>query len=722
MNAIFNFMKNNYKVIIVVIAVSAILWSFVPKNQSDPERDKTLIALIKDVIDQGHYNPASIDDNFSKGVYKDYLDALDPNRRFFLESDITEFKMYETKIDNMINNPDLTFFNLTAERLKKRIQEAKVVYKSMGDKAFDFTNDEVMNIDSDKLLFAKNYNELKSRWRLGMKLTVLSAVTDKIKIEDDKKLKDPAYKKKTIAELEKDSRISSVKSLNEYFDFLQDTGEEGLFVAYINAIVSQFDPHTSYFAPEQKESFDISMSGKLEGIGARLQKKNEFTEISELISGGPAWQSKELEPGDLIIKVAQGTAEPIDVVGMRLDDVVKKIKGKRGTQVKLTVKKVDGSIKIISLIRDIVEIEETYAKSSIIEKEGKKYGVIYLPKFYIDFENDNNRDAAKDVAIEVDQLKKYGVDGIIMDLRDDGGGSLKTVVDIAGLFIEQGPIVQIKSERNKEVLFDRDSKIQWDGPLVVLVNNFSASASEIFAAAIQDYNRGIIMGSKQTYGKGTVQNVIDLNQLIQNNKLGDLGALKITTQKFYRVTGGSTQMDGVVSDIPMPDRYSYIKIGERDSEHAMPWDKIESASFEPLKRISNFDAIVTNSKKRIAENNQFQLIDESAKWINDRKEDNLVSLNITKFQKEQSTIDDATKKFKAITTYKNQLKFTSLPKELTMIKKDSVLGRKRKDWHDMMSKDVYINEAVNVLSDMKKAKVVVKGNVIKEKKDKIVKS
>jgi carboxyl-terminal processing protease len=721
MNTIFNFMKNNYKVIIAVIAVSAVLWSFVPKNQSDPEKDKTLIALIKDVIDQGHYNAAAIDDNFSKGVYKDYLDALDPNRRFFLESDIQEFKMYETKIDNMIVNPDLTFFNLTVERLKKRIQEAKVVYKSTGDKPFDFTNDETMNIDSEKLLFAKNYSELKNRWRLGMKLTVLSGVTDKLKIEDDKKAKDATYKKKTIEELEKDSRISAVKSLNEYFEFLQDLQRDDWFVVYINAIVSQFDPHTSYFAPEQKESFDISMSGKLEGIGARLQKKNEFTEISELISGGPAWQSKELEPGDVVLKVAQGNAEPIDVVGMRLDDVVKKIKGKRGTQVKMTIKKVDGSIKIVSLIRDIVEIEETYAKSSVILKDGKKYGVIYLPKFYIDFENDNNRDAAKDVAIEVDQLKKYGVDGIIMDLRDDGGGSLKTVVDIAGLFIEQGPIVQIKSERNKEVLFDRDPRIQWDGPLVVLVNNFSASASEIFAAAIQDYNRGVIMGSKQTYGKGTVQNVVDLNQLVRNNSYGDLGALKITTQKFYRVTGGSTQMDGVVSDIFMPDRYSYIKIGERDSEHAMPWDKIDSAPFDPLKKINNFDGIISSSKKRIAENTQFQLIDESAKWINDRKEDNLVSLNITKFQKEQSAIEESTKKFKAITNYKNQLSFSSLPKELNQIKKDSILGRKRKDWHDMMSKDVYINEAVNVLGEMKKAKIVVKANN-NITKDKLVKS
>ena len=459
------------------------------------------------------------------------------------------------------------------------------------------------------------------------------------------------------------------------------------------------------------------MSGKLEGIGARLQKKNDFTEISELISGGPAWRGKELEPGDIVMRVAQGNAEAVDVVGMRLDDVVKKIKGKRGTEVKLTVKKVDGTIKIISIIRDIVEIEETYAKSSIVEKDGKKYGVIYLPKFYIDFENDDNRDSAKDVAIEIQNLKKAGVEGIVMDLRDDGGGSLKTAVEITGLFIKEGPVVQIKSsQKNKEILEDKDVRVQWDGPLVVLINNFSASASEIFAAAIQDYSRGIVIGSKQSYGKGTVQNVIDLNQFVKGNTMGDFGALKTTTQKFYRVNGGSTQLEGVTSDIPLPDRYSYIKIGERDELNAMPWDKIDAANYQSLNNVENFNSVIEKSKKRVAENVQFQLIDESAKWVNDRKDDDVVSLNIDKFQKEQSIIEEASKKFKAIGNYDNKLNFYS--KSDNLIAKDSISTRKRKDWYQSLKKDVYVDEALNVLGDIKKNIVVKKPTVVKVKNSK----
>jgi len=363
------------------------------------------------------------------------------------------------------------------------------------------------------------------------------------KLTKQKKLSKEATKDeapKPFEQLEKETRESSLKSLNEIFLILLiGRPRSDVWFRYVNAIATRFDPHTNYFPPDEKERFDVSMSGKLEGIGARLQKKNDYTEISELISGGPAWRGKELEAGDIIIKVAQGNDEPVEVVGMHLDDVVKKIKGPKGTEVRLTVKKVDGTIKIISIIRDIVEIEETYAKSSVVEKNGVKYGIIYLPKFYIDFENNDSRDAGKDVAIEVDRLKKDGVQGIIMDLRDNGGGSLKTVVDIAGLFIEDGPVVQIKSAgRKQEVLFDKDKKIQWDGPLVVMQNSFSASASEIFAAAIQDYRRGIIIGSKQSYGKGTVQNVIDLNQFVRGSSVGDLGALKTTTQKFYRITGG----------------------------------------------------------------------------------------------------------------------------------------------------------------------------------------
>jgi carboxyl-terminal processing protease len=478
----------------------------------------------------------------------------------------------------------------------------------------------------------------------------------------------------------------------------------------------QFDPHTYYFAPTEKDRFDQSMSGKLEGIGARLQRNNGVTEVSELISGGPAWRGRELDPGDQIIKVAQGKDEPVDVVGMKLDDVVKKIKGPKGTEVRLTVKKADGSIKIVSIIRDIVEIEETYAKSSIVEKKGMKYGVIYLPKFYIDFENNDSRDSAKDIAIEIDRLKKEGVQGIVMDLRDNGGGSLKTVVDIAGLFIEEGPIVQTRDRKNIEVLYDHDPKVQWDGPLVVMINNFSASASEIFAAAIQDYKRGIIIGSKQSYGKGTVQTVADLNQYVPKpNLYGDFGALKITTQKFYRINGGSTQLEGVASDVAIPDRYSYIKIGERDVEKAMPWDKIEQAPYRIQKPVSNFETLVANSKKRVAENPQFKLIDENAKWINDRKEDDVVSLNINKFKAEQAQREEETKKFKAITKFENQLVFNSLSPELELIKKDSTLGRKRKDWHENLAKDAYIEEALNVLGDMVPAAVVNKKVAFKNK-------
>ncbi|RYY33621.1 MAG: tail-specific protease [Sphingobacteriaceae bacterium] len=493
--------------------------------------------------------------------------------------------------------------------------------------------------------------------------------------------------------------------LDEYFDFVDKMKREEWFSVYLNSIVERFDPHTFYFAPDDKEKFDTSMRGSLEGIGARLQKKGEYIEISELIPGGPAWRSKELEQGDVIMKVAQGKEEAIDIAGMRLDDVVKKIKGPKGTEVRLTVKKVDGSMKVYGIIREVVELEDTYAKSSIVNKNGKKFGIIYLPKFYIDFEDENNRDAAKDVALEVDRLKKQGIEGLIIDLRDNGGGSLKTVVDITGLFIEKGPVVQVR-ERSKEgskdvnskVLSDSNSKVQWDGPLVVLVNNFSASASEIFAAAIQDYNRGIIMGSKHTYGKGTVQNIYDLNNFVRSSSFGDLGAIKITTQKFYRINGGSTQREGVYSDIVMPDKYSYIDMGERDSDNALPWDKIAPADY---KRFGNdFTNVVANSKKRMAANAQFKLMDENAKWVNAKKDENTFSLNLDKFKAELAKSEAATAKFKQLSKYKNELTFEALPEEKEVFKKDPALAEKKQAWYDTLSKDMYVEEALNVLTDM----------------------
>ena len=747
-------MKRNFKILIALVLLSVGLFAFKinATTETDPEKDKMLLELLTFVIEKGHYNPAKIDDTFSKGIYKDYIEALDPSKRFFLQSDIDEFAKYETLLDDQLLNKELTFFNLTYNRLMSRMKESKEFYKDILNVPFDYNIDEKFNIDYEKAPFAKNSQELKERWRKQIKLSTLSSLTDRLKIQENKEKgivekdnknaqedikaeqfidglanseneKSTDGKPKTFEELEKITRTSSLKSLDEYYKFMEELTKDEWFSLYVNAITARFDPHTNYFPPDQKESFDVSISGKFEGIGARLQKKNDFTEITEVISGGPAWRAKLLESGDIIMKVAQGNKEPVDVVGMRLNDVVKKIKGPKGSEVRLTVKKVDGTIKTIAIVRDIVEIEETYVKSSIVERNGLKYGVIYLPKFYIEFENKDGRDAGKDVAKEVKSLKNAGVNGIVFDVRDDGGGSLSTVVDIAGLFIEQGPIVQIKSAgRQKEVLFDRDKKIEWDGPLVIMVNSFSASASEILAAAIQDYKRGIIIGSKQTYGKGTVQNVIDLNQFVRSSDKGDLGALKTTTQKFYRINGGSTQLEGVSSDVVMPDRYAYLKMGERDMDNAMPWDKIGAAEYNVWTNNAKFDKAIAESKNRIAQNQHFKLIEENAKWVDTRSKEYDYSLKLDEFKKNQKTIEDANKKFKSIADYNYNLKFSSLPLEAEAMKTDVSLKEKRERWHESLTKDIYVEEALNILDDLQPQPVVKKSLQVASKNKKIIKS
>ena len=709
MNAIFTFMKKNIKIIAFVALLSAALFSFFPKEKSDPEKDKALLQLITFVIEKGHFDPKAIDDNFSKTLYKSYIEGLDPSKRLFIQSDIDEFSAYETLLDDQILGKDLSFFDLTYNRLMQRTKESKSYYKDALSQPFDYNQEEVLDTDYEKAPYTKTTAELKDRWRKQIKLSTLASLTDKLDFEkkkdslsktDQKKLKKEDLEPKSIIELEKETRENSLKSLDEVYTFMSELTREDYFAIYLNNIAENFDPHTSYLAPEDKEKFDVSMSGKFFGIGARLQKKNDYTEITDLISGGPAWRGKELESGDVVMKVAQGNEQPVDIVGMRLDDVVKKIKGPKDTEVRLTVKKTDGSIKVISIIRDEVELEETYAKSSIVEKNGMKYGVIYLPKFYIDFTDRTGRDAAKDIKIELERLKKEGVQGIVMDLRDNGGGSLSTVVDIAGMFIKEGPVVQVKAvNQEKEVLSDTDKTVQWDGPLVVMINNFSASASEILAAAIQDYKRGVIVGSKHSFGKGTVQNVYELNRYIRNSSFGDLGALKTTTQKFYRINGGSTQLKGVSSDVHMPDRFSYVEIGERDVKNAMPWDKIEAAEYQTFS-IPNFNSIIQRSRDRITQSAQFALIDENAKWLSKRRDEHIYNLNLKKFEAEQKAIEQDIKKYKPITTYSNNLKFQSLPYENTLMQKDSLLKEKRVRWHESLSKDAYVEEAINILDDM----------------------
>lgn len=705
-------MKRNYKILLVVGILSAGLWSFIPSQKtSGDDKDKMLIELLSFVLEKGHFSPIELNDDFSKKAYASYIQSLDPTKRYFIQSDINEFQKYENSIDDMIRSKDLSFFDLTYKRLMQRMKESKVIYTSILSKPLNLKDDETISVDYEKLPYAASMNDLDQRWRKQLEFAVLSDITDKEEIQEalknpDKTVTEATEKKeieksepKTFEELEEKARKTTESNLNNNFSFIGELTREDWFSIYINAIVTQYDPHTYYFSPEDKEKFDVSMSGKFEGIGARLQKKNEGIEVSELISGGPAWRGKLLEQGDVIIKVGQGNEEPIDIAGMRLDDVIKKIKGPKGTLVKLTVKKVDGTVKVVPIVRDEVETEETFAKSTLVNKDGKLFGVIYLPKFYQSFDNKSERDAFKDVAIEIERLKAMHVEGIVMDLRDNGGGSLETVVKMTGLFIDKGPVVQVKPANGKaQVLADSVPKAQWDGPLIVMINNYSASASEIFAAAIQDYKRGIVIGSKQSYGKGTVQNVFELNDFVRGNQYGDLGALKTTTQKFYRVNGGSTQLEGVKSDIIMPDRFSFMETGEKDEKSALPWDKIEPAVYLPLN--VSFDKVIANSKNRIASNENFNLITENAKWINDRKEDNVISLNYTIYKKELAEIEAQTKKFKSIEKFKNNLTFTSLPYELELMAKDELLKEKRDRWHAELVKDVYMTETLNVLNDL----------------------
>ncbi|MDN3596338.1 carboxy terminal-processing peptidase [Zunongwangia endophytica] len=697
-------MRRNLKILVLAVLMAATSCSFTTKKFDDPNKDKLLIDLITYVLSQGHYDAKEINDDFSVKVYDHYVESLDPSKRFFYKKDIEEFEKYKMLIDDEINNKELNFFDLTYSKLSKRNEEAKSLYKEILAEPFDFSKEEDFVANGEELDYVTSKKELKERWRKQLKFSTLITYYDLKQDEKNKKENDADYEVKSDKELEKKARETTENSLSEYFDLTDDLERNDYFSVFINAVVEEFDPHTYYFAPRDKDRFDVAMSGKIEGIGARLQKKNDNITIMDVISGGPAWKSDELATGDVILKVKQEDEdEPVNIVGMRLDDAVDLIKGPKGSEVTLTVrKKLLGNIEQVKLTRDIVEIEETYAKSAMVEKEGQQYGLINLPKFYFDMEDYDSRNAASDMRKDIEALKEQGMEGLVVDLRNNGGGSLKTVVDIAGLFIEKGPVVQVKSNgERKEVLNDEDSEIVWDGPLVILVNELSASASEILAAAMQDYKRAVIIGSKQTYGKGTVQNVVDLNRWLRNSDYGDMGALKITTQKFYRVNGGSTQLEGVKSDVVVPDRYSYVDVGEKDQDNPLPWDKIDPADYDIWDGYVGYEEAIENSKKRMEQSEQIKLIEQNAKWIKDQSEDDTYSLNFDQYSANAEETKEVAKQYDALKNYKTDLSFVSLPYEKQMFEADSTLQEKRDRWHKDLSRDVYVEEAINVLSDIK---------------------
>ena len=686
--------------ILSFILLSGFVYGITLKKEN-PNKDKLLLEIISYVLDRGHFDPKDINDEFSENVYMSYLENIDGQHRFFLKSDINTFNSYRYLIDDEIKNTQVEFFNLSFEKLMERMAQVEGFYKSLLETPFDFSIKDEINLDFKKALYANNLTELRAIWRKRLKLNALERFTSKKDEEAQKLKKDVTYVMKTDNELEEKAREIISENMDAFFERYNDLNRKNWFSIYINSIVLQFDPHTSYLAPSEKDRFDASMSGEFEGIGARLQKRNQEVKIVEVISGGPVWRDELLEIGDIILKVAQPNKEAVDISGMRLDDSIKLIKGPKGTQVILTIKRVDGAIEDVRVTRDVVILEETYARSSLIIDDKESFGLIELPKFYINFQDYNQRNAATDVKKELEQLKQKNVKGIILDLRNNGGGSLKTVVEMAGYFIKEGPVVQVKSTGGKkEVLKDTDPSIVWDGPLVILVNEFSASASEIIAAALQDYKRAIILGSKQTFGKGTVQNVFDLNRMITGGTYGDLGALKVTTDKFYRINGRSTQLEGVKSDVVFPNRYAYVDMGEKDQDNPLAWDSITPAFYKPFEGMNNYEYSLSRSKQRIKDNPFITLIDEQALWIKKQQENYTYSLDFTSYKTTRHSNKTYSERFKKLGEYESSLEFKWLPEARLEVEVNDDLIIKRKRWQKSLKKDIYISEAIEILKDL----------------------
>ncbi|MCF6243169.1 MAG: carboxy terminal-processing peptidase, partial [Bacteroidales bacterium] len=520
--------------------------------------------------------------------------------------------------------------------------------------------------------------------------------------------KDTSYKVMPFDSLEAKARQQVAEDYKQMFRRLHQQTEKDRMNAYLNAFVQSYDPHSEYMSPKEKKNFDIRMSGQFEGIGASLQELNNgYIKVARIIPGSASWRQGELKAGDIILKVAQGDKDPISIVGMRLDDAVQYIRGKKGTEVRLTVKKPDNSIVVIPIVRDVVILEETYAKSAILKDKNSNFkaGYIYLPSFYVDFKNRNGRHCSKDVEIEINKLKKEGVDGIILDLRYNGGGSLQDVVEMAGLFIDKGPIVQVKGRYGKPyILKDSDPKLQYEGKLIIMVNKLSASASEIMAAAMQDYGRAVIVGSPVTYGKGTVQKIVNLDQMLNRNydDLKPLGNMRLTIQKFYRINGGATQLRGVKADIILPDIYAGIDIGESELDNVIPWDEIQPAQYTKWKHpITNLDEVKTESAKRVSANKDFNLIKQNAQRMKEQKENTVVNLNLEKYRASQKKIKEETKKYENVFKEKTSLQALILSADREQMQTDSIKKASFKDWTKNIEKDGYIEETVKILESLK---------------------
>ncbi|MEZ4827382.1 MAG: carboxy terminal-processing peptidase [Bacteroidia bacterium] len=694
------------KLLITGAVVSALLiLSSYTLHTHDGDKAAVLIRLMMQGMEYYHYQPPKINDDFSQHVFDLYLKNLDYSKRFLTQRDVENLKKYREQIDEELKEGSFEFFDMTVNLFDKRVMEAKKYTEEILSQPFDFTQEEYLETDYEKLGFASNEAEIKDRWRKTLKYQTLSRLVTLLENQEKAASGQEGAESKTFAQLEEEARMKVLKNQEQTFHRIERITIADRRADFINSVANVYDPYTGYFPPKDKEDFDMDISGKMEGIGAQLRETDGFIKVVAIVPGSASARQGQLEVNDVILKVAQADQEPVDVVDMDIDEAIKMIRGKKDTEVRLTVRKADGSEMVIPIIRDIVVLEETYAKSAVLqsEKNKKNVGYIYLPKFYVDFDDPQGRHCSEDIALEIEKLKKDNIKGLIIDLRNNGGGSLPDVIDMAGLFINKGPVVQVKARGGApQVKSDKDPAIQWDGPLLILVNSLSASASEILAAAVQDYDRGIIVGTT-TFGKGTVQSFFSLDNMVQGSSdLKPLGDMKLTTQKFYRINGGATQHKGVVPDIVLPDEYSFVEYGERDQDFSMPWDEIAPVNYQkwPDPVGAKMETLRKASEKRVAESETFRLVKENAERLKKNQDQEFYPLNIDAFRAERKRLNDEAALFKDIKKPISEMTVSYSTADLSFINQDTVRANRFKTFKENLGKDPYVFESLNIIRDM----------------------
>lgn len=696
-------MKRISVLVVLVLVGSVITTQLLGKSKTNlpPDRYEKIMFLVGRMLSDGHYSPQVMDDAFSRRVFDRYLSELDPEKNIFLKSDIESLRIYENKIDDELTGAPILFFKAAGNLFTKRVQEVEQLYQSILERPFVFTAAEEVLLDPDQLSFPQDLKEREIRWRNKLKYMALERYAEGLDLNKKSSEKD-SKSNKSDNQIEKEAREKVGKIMARTFDrFRNKFNEDDKFNLFVNTITTTMDPHTEFMPPVDKRYFDEEMSGQFFGIGATLQYDEGNIKITSVVAGSPAYKSGQIQAGDIILKVGQAAEEPVDLTGFMTTDAVKLIRGKKDTEVRLTIRKIDGTIKVVSLIRDRIVQDEGYARSAIINEGGRKIGYIFLSDFYADFDNPNGRRCFTDVANELTKLKAEGISGLVFDLRNNGGGSLYDVVQMAGLFIAEGPIVQVKDrDRPPTILKDKDRAVHYDGPLLVLVNEFSASASEIFAAAIQDYGRGIIMGSSSTFGKGTVQRNIGLDpQYGFSSTNAELGTVKLTLQKFYRVNGGSTQLKGVTPDVIIPDNMEYLKFREKDTKEALPWDQIAKTPYITWTPAYQKDSVIALARKRISGDTLFRLIHNTASFLSKQNE-KVVNLQLDAFKKSQEQISIAVKRLDSLQQGRASLQVNALQGEENRWSNDKPKQERFERWLKGVGKDIYVEQGVRTMHDM----------------------